>query len=63
MSWITLVTQLIPVISKLYGTVQGAIKRAKEEGELTPEREAEFQAKLAEVTSQEHWQTDAERED
>lgn len=61
MPWITLVTELLPVISKLYGLAQNAIRRAKEEGELTPEKEAEFQAKLAEVTSQEHWKTDTER--
>jgi hypothetical protein len=52
---------LLPVAEKLVGTITQAIASAKEKGELTPEQEATFNARLDNLTSQEHWRTDAQR--
>ena len=52
---------LLPVAEKLVGTITQAIATAKKQGELTEQQEAEFNARLDKLTSQEHWQTDAQR--
>ena len=56
-----LILGLLPIAEKLVATITQAIASPKEKGELTEAQEAEFQARLNNLTSQEHWKTDAER--
>ena len=51
MSIITIIDTLFPIVEKLGGTIANWIKAAKEAGELTPEKEAEYQARLDQVFS------------
>jgi hypothetical protein len=56
-----LILGLLPVAEKLVGTITQAIATAKSKGELTPEQETTFNNRLDNLTSQEHWRTDAQR--
>lgn len=56
-----LILGLLPVAEKLVGTITQSIQNLKQAGELTPEQEAAFNARLDNLTSQEHWKTDAQR--
>jgi len=55
------ILKLLPLAEQLVGMITNAIEEAKRSGELTEEQEAEFQARLDNLTSEEHWRTDGER--
>lgn len=55
------ILRLLPLAEGLVATITQAIAEAKRNGELTEQQEAQFQARLQNLTSQEHWRTDAER--
>lgn len=48
----------VPEITEFIQKTRDHLKQTRE---WTPEQEAEFDRHLEEVTSQEHWRTDAER--
>jgi hypothetical protein len=50
----------LSLIEKMIPMIQSWRKAAKQNAELTPEQDAELDARIAQITSQAHWKPDGQ---